>query len=245
MVDTVLILGSGPNVLSCRDWPKAPFEKIIAINNAWSVRPDWDDLIYPHDFAPERRPKQLESTQRFIAEDAFVPAQNAFGGFVYAGGTMAFTAAYWALYEYRPKVIAFLGCDMIYSGDKTHFYGKGKPDPLRQDITLRSLEAKSARLQIIAALEDCATVNLSPHQSRLLLPRSTPEALTACKPEPFDFKNYESAITKEAAMGYFVPSGRYWEEQDRFDPKELDEIDQMWLAASGAPQKLENIRNAG
>ena len=52
----VLILGSGPNVVTCRDWPRAPFDRIVAINNAWRVRPDWDDLVFPEDFPAEKRP---------------------------------------------------------------------------------------------------------------------------------------------------------------------------------------------
>ena len=43
----------------------------------------------------------------------YVPVQNDFGGFVYAGGTMTFTAGYWALGALKPSVLAFLGCDMV------------------------------------------------------------------------------------------------------------------------------------
>ena len=80
-----------------------------------------------------------------------MPIQNDLGGFVYAGGTMAFTAGYWALGALRPDVMAFFGCDMVYPTEGSHFYGNGNADPLRDDITLRNLEAKSARLSIIAA----------------------------------------------------------------------------------------------
>ena len=48
----VLILGSGPNVVAARDWPKAWFDRIVVINNAWAVRQDWDDLVFPEDFPP-------------------------------------------------------------------------------------------------------------------------------------------------------------------------------------------------
>ncbi len=54
----------------------------------------------------------------------------------------------------------------------THFYGQGTPDPLRRDITLRSLEAKSARLMVLAARQGCAMVNLSTGPSRLVFPRA-------------------------------------------------------------------------
>ena len=57
----VLMLGSGPNVIACRDWPRATFDRIVTINNAWAVRPDWDDLVYPDDFPPERHPAGIET----------------------------------------------------------------------------------------------------------------------------------------------------------------------------------------
>jgi hypothetical protein len=33
-------------------------------------------------------------------------------------------------------------------------------------------------------------------------------------------------------LGYLVPSGRYWEEADRFDPAALDRLDALWLRAA-------------
>ena len=48
----ILILGSGLPVTAARDWPRAPFDHVLAINNAWGVRPDWDALIHPFDFPP-------------------------------------------------------------------------------------------------------------------------------------------------------------------------------------------------
>ena len=161
-MSVVLILGSGPNVVASRDWPRDHFDRIIAINNAWAVRPDWDDLIHPDDFPTSKMPPRLKPDQRIIRAADYVPLQNTFGGFVYAGGTMAFTASYWALAALKPKVIAVMGCDMVYDdAQKTHFYGKGTADPLRKDVTLRSLEAKSARLMALAAQQGCAMVNLS------------------------------------------------------------------------------------
>lgn len=225
----VLILGSGPSVIACRDWPRAPFDRIVAINNAWAVRPDWDDLVVPWDFPPENLP--AAPTGRIVAEGDFVPAQNAFGGFVYAGATMAFTAAYWALSEYRPRCLAFFGCDMHYpAAGATHFYGRGTPDPLRPDITLQSLEAKSARLRILAARQGCALVNLSTGPSRLNLPRASARALPPA-PAAHDAPLADRALRREAELGYLVPSGRYWEQIARFAPAELAALDALWLAA--------------
>ena len=58
---------------------------------------------------------------------------------LYIWRTMAFTAGYWVLYKFKPQIICYTGCDMVYTGEKTHFYGKGKADPLRKDKTLNNL----------------------------------------------------------------------------------------------------------
>jgi len=235
-LSVVLILGSGPNVVDCRTWLRDPFDRIVAINNAWAVRPDWDDLIHPDDFPIERMPVDLRTDQRVIRAADYVPVQNQYGGFVYAGGTMAFTAAYWALGVLRPKVIAMLGCDMVYAAsEKTHFYGKGAPDPLRKDVTLRSLEAKSARLMAIASKQGCAMVNLSvADESRLVFPRGTPDTVSTIAPATVDADLMTKAEAMEDALGYVVPSGKYWKEEDRFDVDAIDALDALWLKVARA-----------
>lgn len=234
---TVLILGSGPNAVACRDWPEQPFEHLLVINNAWRVRPDWTHLIYAEDFPEERRPDTFTKAQCSVEADQFVPAQNAFGGFVWAGGTMAFTAGYWALHALKPKILSYLGCDMVYApSGNTHFYGSGTQDPLRKDVTLRSLEAKSARLQAHAALQDCAVVNLSKDQSRLVFPRADLSSLEDEKPVSFNEEAIALAQDKERALGYFVASGRYWEKEDNFDPVEIDRIDALWRKVHAATE---------
>lgn len=232
----VLLLGSGPDVLRCRDWPRPPFDRIVAVNNAWAVRPDWDDLVFPHDFPPDRLPHERTPRQRLIDETAFVPAQNAFGGVVYAGATMAFTASYWVLQALRPATIAYLGCDMHYpAAGRSHFYGAGRPDPLRADVTLQSLEGKAARLMVLAARQGCALVNLSTGPSRLVFPRASPaEVAAGPAPLPHDAAAAETALAREAALGYRVPSGRYWLEADRFDAAALAALDALWLTAACA-----------
>ena len=226
----VLLLGSAPNALFARDWPRKPFDAVLAINNAHLIRPDWDYHIHPWDFPPDRRPRPGPG-QKTILQEQFVPAQNAFGGFVYAGGTMVFTAAYWALHMLKPRVLAVLGCDMTYAASgKTHFYGTGTPDPLRADITLRSLEAKSARLEALAALQGCAMVNLSTLPSRLIFPRATPKTCARALPRQPDPAMLAEAQARENALDYHVASGRYWEEPHRFDPAEIDALDTLWRA---------------
>ncbi len=236
-MSVVLILGSGPNVVSCRDWPRDPFDRIVAINNAWAVRPDWDDLIFPDDFVRERQPVDLRPGQRIIRAAEYVPLQNTLGSFVYAGGTMAFTASYWALAALKPKVIAVLGCDMVYpKGNETHFYGTGTADPLRVDISLRSLEAKSARLMAMAAMQGCTMVNLSQDNSRLLFPRATPQTVADTTPPTFDMAAVSAALAEEERLGYYVPSGKYWKEEDRFDTRAIDALDQLWLRSVRLPE---------
>lgn len=226
----VLILGSAPNVVAARAWPGHLFDRIVAINNAWAVRDDWTDLIYPEDFPPDRRPLPSGSRQRFVTATDFVPAQNASGGFVYGGGTMAFTAGYWVLMALRPSVIAYLGCDMIYpEAGLTHFYGTGAPDPLRPDITLRSLPAKSARLLVHAALLGCAIVNLSQDDSQLVFPRASVGTLSSVRPVTPDPEGLAAARLLENQAAYMVPSGRYWEPGNSFDPLVIDRIDAAWL----------------
>lgn len=186
-------------------------------------------------FPPDRMPATVGPTQHIVTEDDFVPTQNAFGGFVYGGGTMAFTTGYWVLGAHRPKTIAFFGCDMVYpASGSTHFYGTGDPDPLRADITLQSLEAKSARLMVVAAQNGCAVVNLSQAPSRLVFPRVSLAALGQAWPQRFAAEAVADAFEAEARLGYYVPSGRYWEEADRFDAAALAAIDRLWLKAAQA-----------
>jgi hypothetical protein len=241
----VLLIGSAPDAVLAKDWDLSMFAQRVAINNAWQITPDWDYLVYPEDFAPERLPPQpLKPSQQLIAAPEFVPQQNSFGGFVYAGGTMAFTAGYWALGALKPDLIAFLGCDMVYdtsTGESSHFYGQGTADPLRADVTLQSLEAKSVRFMSLAHTQQCAVVNLSAlPESRLLFPRVdrldlvTPalqKQLLEQQGELLDAAAVLLALQAEQDLGYMVASGRYWEHAAEFDKTKLSDIDSLWLKA--------------
>lgn len=235
---TALIIGSGPNAILAQDWDRQAFTHIVAINNAWRVRSDWDYAIFPEDFPADLQPSAGKG-QHCITADQYVEVQNHFGGFVYAGGTMAFTAGYWALGALRPDVIAFIGCDMVYPAHgPTHFYGTGEADPLRDDVTLQSLEAKSARLQLLAARQSCRCVNLSPDPSRLLFPRGRGTTLDRGAPLSLDEGSLAKAEAMERDLDYMVPSGRYWEVAYRFDAEALHALDDLWLAAhAGAISK--------
>jgi len=234
----ILIVGSAPDAVRTESWDTSFFDHIIAINNAWMVCPSWSYLIFPDDFPKERHPRiDSHKGKQIVTSHEFVPILNEFGGFVYAGGTMSFTAGYWALGALKPDVIAYIGCDMVYDarrGEKTHFYGCGVADPLREDVTLQSLEAKSLRLQALAERNCCTVVNLSKQPtSRLLLPRielQTLEAMTQNSPTTtFDNIAVQDALRAESELGYWVESGRYWEKYEQFDSRKLQEIDALWL----------------
>ena len=230
----VLILGSAPSVLAAQSWPKSQFSAIVAINNAWQVRDDWDYHIAPDDFPAERGPQALRTGQKRITSADYVPANNSFGGILYAGGTMAFTTGYWALAALTPAAMVFAGCDMVYpSGSNTHFYGQGTADPLRKDITLRNLEAKSARLMLHAANQGCTCLRASTGESRLVFPSVTAQELA--RPRKIKIGSnkaqFDEIKTRETALGYFVPSGRYWQSQKPVCTAKLDALDAAWLGA--------------
>jgi hypothetical protein len=121
---------------------------------------------------------------------------------------------------------------MVYAdAGATHFYGTGAADPLRADVTLRSLEAKSARLALMAAEAGCRCVNLSEGASRLVFPRAAVEGLAEELQPAADSGALDDARAREAVLGYVVPSGRYWQEEARFDPAKIDALDALWLRA--------------
>jgi len=228
-----LILGSGPSAPSIKNWSKSANAKIVAINNAWRACPDWDYLVHAGDFPASRMPERFAPWQSVHSYESYVPAQNRYGGFVYGGGTMAFTAGYWALDALKPDILAYFACDMTYSGNRTHFYGNGTADPLRNDVTLQSLEAKSARLMALAGQQGCACVNLSAEPaSRLLFPRTKFADLTGpVATIENDPELVEAALLEEARLGYMVADGEYWHHTESFDARALSRIDEMWLSA--------------
>ncbi len=236
----VLLLGSGPGVVACRDWPRGIIDKIVTINNAWAVRPDWNYLVHPDDFPEERHPPALRADQRLITSNDYVPVNNDYGGIIYAGGTMAFSAGYWALGALRPKVLAYLGCDMIYGNGRTHFYGKGTADPLRSDPTLQNLRAKSARLELLAARQGCSVVNLSASKTRLTFPTVSLNDLAGITAREVSPKAIAAPLAAEQKLNAYCPSGRYWQGAP-LDAQALARIDAMWIAAHQSLAALERM----
>lgn len=135
---------------------------------------------------------------------------------------------------------SILGCDMVYpDASKTHFYGEGTPDPLREDFTLRDLYAKSARFMCIAARNGCSIYNLSEQPSKLCFPRRN----GSIADKPCDFlinsASVQSIIDQENSLGYFISSGRYWEADVKIDLHALDKIDQQWKTLSDTIDRAE------
>lgn len=227
----VLILGSAPYAVDAVKWARSDFDYVVAINNAWRIRPDWSHMIHPEDFPADNRPVLLEGGQKVVTAADYVPAQNIYGGFVYAGGTMAFTAGYWALAALQPTKLCYFGCDMVYPDQgNTHFYGKGTADPLRADVTLANLPAKARRLEYFAAQQGCAVVNLSPYESVLPFQRANLATVDHAPLSAPCFTTAQQTRMREQQLGYFVPSGRYWEEAHRFSTEAIAEVDAGWLA---------------
>ena len=191
---TVLIVGSAPDAARIQSVDCSTITYKVAINNAWRLRKDWDYVIYPEDFPKEKQPTSFDK-DKLISAKQYVPKQNSFGGFIYAGGTMSFTAGYWALGALKPDVIAYIGCDMVYpKNSQSHFYGTGQADPLRDDITLQSLEAKSARLLAFAKFHGCRMINLTEQdQSRLLFPKNQNVRFSKSRPIIKDFKKQRTS----------------------------------------------------
>tara|TARA_Y100000991_G_scaffold207448_1_gene185518 strand:+ start:1405 stop:2109 length:705 start_codon:yes stop_codon:yes gene_type:complete len=225
----VLIVGSAPDALQSKFLERDYFDQLLVINNAWNIREDWNYCIFPDDFPENRRPTDKDG-QRLITSEQYVPVQNKYGGFVYSGGTMAFTAGYWALGYFQPKTLVYVGCDMIYEGKKTHFYGKGTADPLRKDPTLKNLKAKSARLEAIAASQGCSIFNLSKKASSNLIFRRINLASMSKedKPRNIDVTLLEQALQYEKNLGYYIEDGKYWKYLADFDQEKINYLDQIW-----------------
>ena len=109
-------------------------------------------------------------------------------------------------------------------------------DPARQArFRLEGMTCASCVLRaerVLTALPGVtrAVVNLSTGPSRLVFPRAT--ATTLPRPAPFNQALAFEAMQRERDLDYIVPSGRYWDEGDRFDVAQIDALDALWLAAA-------------
>ena len=227
---TILLIGSAPDAVRATELDPSLFNSIVVINNAWRIRSDWTHGIHPDDLKEDRRPRP-NAKQVVVTSAEYVPANNAFGGIVYAGATMAFTAAYWALETFNPDQLVFIGCDMIYDDEgNSHFYGEGTADPLRKDPTLQILEAKSNRLLALAHRNGCTCLNLSERpQSRLTFARTNfGLEPSGCPPDIVE-KEIDLALEMEQEAAQYSPSGDYWNDPRPLDQDVLRSIDEQWM----------------
>lgn len=235
MKNLTLIVGSAPDAVEVESWDKSSFTNIVAINNAAKLDIGWTHHIQPEDFPPENNPQKIAASQKIITADAYILILNQYGGCLYQGATMAYTAAYWALGALKPDALLFKACDMVYTQNgETHFYGTGSADPLRDDITLQSLPAKANRLRHFAAEQNCMCLNLSElPNSALTFPRVKLESLESVAGAQKATSNdkAEAAQTLEKQLGYYVESGRYWEHLEKFSAEEITKIDALWETA--------------
>lgn len=143
---------------------------VVALNNAHRAVSRVDFCLYSDDLPAADKPARCAVIGR--SSPHYGPAQQRFGGVLHGGGTMAFNAAYWVLANFPFAQLSFFACDMVYEGERSHFYGKGQPDPLRRDVTLQNLEAKSLRLFWMGLEQQVLVLNASAEaRSRLRLPR--------------------------------------------------------------------------
>lgn len=144
---------------------------VVAINNAHKAVSRINFSVYSGDFPAEDKADNLAVVGR--SGPQYVPAMQRFGGFLFCGATMALAAGYWAINDFPFSQISYYACDMIYSGPQSHFYEGGKADPLRRNLTLQSLEAKTLRLFYVALTNNVLLLNASPADStRLCFPHN-------------------------------------------------------------------------
>lgn len=229
-----LIFGSAPSSLSLADADLSGLQA-IAINNAWQIRPDIKYAIYATDFPEAKRPpRSWFATQ--VTGDTYGTAMATAGGELLCGATMAFVAGYWACENLSTAVIGYYGCDMIYNGaGQTHFYGTGRPDPLRDHLSLRSLEAKALRLFCWGLKRGIVIVNCSPNAAtRLVFPRVPLNGLANFAPS---LKRWSGLLARAEELFEMERHPPYREfRRDTLDRPEtqacrdiIDTLDRHWL----------------
>lgn len=157
---TVAVLGSGPAAPDVMQH-LAPETVLVAVNNAWRAVPRYDALIYSDDLPEASKPPRCELGTRGRSSPQYWPAMQASGGLLYCGATMAFAAGYWVIHNLPSSQVSFFASDMTYGAGPTHFYGAGRPDPLRVDLSLQDLGAKGLRLFYFGLTRNCLLLNAS------------------------------------------------------------------------------------
>ena len=177
--NSTLIVGSAPDARAITDATIPKSVSLIAMNNAWRLRPDFLIHICPNDFPDANKPPADYKLRR-VQNRGYTAGVRRAGGTLFCGATMAFVTGYFALSARSERIIGFVGCNMVYDGPETHFYGKGEPDPIKVDMatyaSIKNLKAKAARLFLYGLLQDTLMLNMLPHSDgQLILPTTKHE----------------------------------------------------------------------
>lgn len=168
LTKSILLVGSGPDASRAKDLV-CEADIVIAINNAHKAVPRVSFSFYASDF-PDNQ-KHSNVAEIGVSTPQYLPSAQRFGGLIYCGASMFFLASYWLIQQFPFSFVKVIGCDMVYSSAATHFYGRGSADPLRRNISLQSLDAKSLRVLYFALKHGvfmCNTANVQ--ESRLYFP---------------------------------------------------------------------------
>lgn len=235
-----VILGSAPCAPEVERW-LGEDTIVIALNNAHRAVSRVDFSLYSDDLPdPHKHPRTAVIGR---SSPQYAPAVQRFGGVLHCGGTMAFNAAYWAIANLPYSQISFFGCDMLYGAGRSHFYGRGRPDPLRRDVSLQNLEAKALRIFFVGLSHQVLFLNASGEaRSRLRLPRlgsglslhrllleARQEAMERLLPRLLPLA--EVALAREAAAPCEACRHDYWRlEDDAAVWQHVREVDELWMA---------------
>lgn len=135
-----LVIGLAPYIVSWFDkWGKKTLNKgfkLVAINNAWQVSPD--DITYwmkGNDFKDmgNKRPifsmsRQWEIKEKLRLEEPYFYKKKGSGIMIL---NVLCNLLNISIQKSQKCIVAVAGCDCVYTGKNDHFYGKGKPDPMR------------------------------------------------------------------------------------------------------------------
>jgi len=169
VVVKVLILGVAQDAMRAVDWDGGLFDYILAIEEAWHLRPDWTHMLHSDSLAPDDRPVLLEAGQQVVTKADYEPVLTHFGGAVYTGSDLVLAASYWALAALEPAHIFCMSCEFDAPGAS-------------QSHGARDLTAKARRLEYFASLCGCAIANLSSESSALPFQRATLNGLDQVRP---------------------------------------------------------------
>lgn len=142
----ILILGSGPSASKIDEIDRTGYY-VIGLNNAWRAIKNPYELMMWHHSTDLHLLHPMPS--RDLRDHLYVKTWGYATHFFNVRKTQIYdesnknrpdrqTTVFVDLLNWlttsRPNIIAeiaFLGCEHDYSGEQTHFYGKGTPDPLR------------------------------------------------------------------------------------------------------------------